>query len=190
MSDFSQRDPVAGVDPLFHQRWSPRSFVKKGVSPEVLTRLVDAARWSPSCFNAQPWRFFTSTDSTFAAYLELLVEGNQVWAKNAEVLGFLVADLRFTHNDQPNPYAEFDCGAAWMALTLQAQAEGLYTHGMGGIHHERVAEYLGLDNAQQKVVMGFAIGHIGAADALPGDLAAKEVPTPRKPLVEIWRSDT
>ncbi|MEE4202937.1 MAG: nitroreductase family protein [Halieaceae bacterium] len=186
MSDFSLRDPAAGVDPLFHQRWSPRSFVKKGLSSDVLARLLDAARWSPSCFNAQPWRFYTSTEATFSEYLDLLMEGNQVWAKNAEVIGFMVASLNFEHNGEANPYAEFDCGAAWMALTLQAQAEGLYTHGMGGIHHDQVAQYLNLSGDTHKVVMGFAIGHIGPRDALPHDLAERETPSPRKPLSELW----
>ncbi len=186
MTDFSQRDPVAGVDPLFHQRWSPRSFVKKGLDDTVTARLVDAARWSPSCFNAQPWRIFTSSPATFDAYLELLMEGNQIWAKDAEVLGFFIAQKQFEHNGSDNPYAEFDCGAAWMAMTLQAQAEGLYTHGMGGIHHDKVAEYLGLDTEKYKVVMGFAIGHIGPRDALPEALAEREAPSPRKALGEIW----
>lgn len=188
MSDFSLRDPAAGVDPLFHQRWSPRSFVKKGLATEVLTRIMDAGRWSPSCFNAQPWRFFTSTDTTFDDYLALLMEGNQVWAKNAEVIGFMVAKQKFEHNGEANPYAEFDCGAAWMGLTLQAQAEGLYTHGMGGIFHDKVTEYLSLDADSDKVVMGFAIGHIGPRDALPGDLAERETPSPRKPLSELWNN--
>jgi nitroreductase len=186
MTDFSQRDPIPGVDPLFHQRWSPRSFVKKGLDAAVLTRIIDAARWSPSCFNAQPWRIYTSNDESFAAFLDLLMEGNQVWAKDAEVIGFFVAEITFEHNGKDNPYAEFDCGAAWMSLTLQAQAEGLYTHGMGGIHHDRVAAHLGLDEAKQKVVMGFAIGRIGPREALPAELAEREQPSPRKSLDDIW----
>ena len=188
MTDFSSRDPVKGVDPLFHQRWSPRSFSKQGLRKDVVERIVDAARWSPSCFNAQPWRIYTSSDANFADFLGLLMEGNQIWAKDAELLGFFVAQKQFEHNGKPNDYAEFDCGAAWMALTLQAQAEGLYTHGMGGIYHEQVAQYLGLDLTQYKVVMGFAVGHIGSPDALPTDLAEREQPSPRKPLSEIWPS--
>lgn len=188
MSDFSQRDPAPGVDPLFHQRWSPRSFVKQGLAEDALTRIIDAARWSPSCFNAQPWRFFTSTVDNFDEFLALLVEGNQVWAKNADVLGFLIAEKHFAHNGNDNPFAEFDCGAAWMAMTLQAQAEGVYTHGMGGILHDKVAEYLALNTDKYRVVMGFAIGHIGPREALPDELAEREAPSPRKALNEIWQN--
>src|SRR5690554_6120426 len=91
---FAQRDPLAGVDPLFVTRWSPRAFAKGTVDQAVLARLMDAARWSPSCFNEQPWRFYTSTAETFADYLDLLGEGNQTWAVNASVLGFLIGKTR------------------------------------------------------------------------------------------------
>ena len=88
--DFSQRDPVKGVDPQFIERWSPRAFEPGELAPGQLERLLDAARWAPSCFNEQPWRFYISTGETFDSYLSLLVEANQAWAKNASAIGFLM----------------------------------------------------------------------------------------------------
>ena len=77
--DFSARTSDVDVDQQFIQRWSPRAFQEHVISDEVLERIMEAARWAPSCFNAQPWRFFTSTDSTFNDFLELLVDGNQMF---------------------------------------------------------------------------------------------------------------
>lgn len=184
--DFSARDALDGVDPLQVTRWSPRAFVKTAISENDLARLFEAARWAPSCFNAQPWVFHVSTDKSFDQYLNLLLEGNQQWAKQASVLGFVIVKKSFAHNGKPNAYAEYDAGAAWMAMTLQARQMGLYTHGMGGIKHEEVAAYLNLDD-DHKVVCGFAIGVATTPDTLPDELAAKEKPSPRKPLSEVLR---
>ena len=148
---------------------------------------MQAARWSPSCFNDQPWRIYTSTEASFDAFLNLLVEGNQAWAKDTSVLGFVVAKLTFDHNDKPNAWAEFDCGAAWMSLSLQARMEGLYSHGMGGFHAEAAAEYLQLDQTNHKVVMAFALGHMAAADTLTEEQIEAEQPNQRKPLDEVWQ---
>ena len=115
--------------------------------------------------------------------MDLLVEGNQGWAKDTSVIGFLVAEKNFEHNGKPNAYAQFDCGAAWMALTLQARMEGLYTHGMGGIHADKAADYLEIDKESQEVVMGFTIGKLAELDA---EQAKVEIPNERKELTEIW----
>lgn len=187
MTDFSQRDPVDGVSELLWQRWSPRAFTKTSIEPAVLTRIMDAARWAPSCFNQQPWRFHTSTDATFDAFLALLVEGNQSWAKDAAVLGFVVAKKQFDHNDSDNPYARFDAGAAWMALSLQARLEGLHTHGMGGIHADEAAAYLQIDSGAFEVVMGFAIGLAVEPAKLSEEQRARETPNARQSLGAIWQ---
>lgn len=181
--DFSKRQTDTGLAPLFTERWSPRAFQAFDIDTEVLTRIMDAARWSPSCFNAQPWRIYTSSNASFNDFLNLLVEGNQGWAKDTSVIGFIVAQKHFEHNGKPNSYAQFDCGAAWMAMTLQARMEGLYTHGMGGIYADKAAEYLGIDTQAQEVIMGFTIGKL--AD-LQGEQLKTEVPNERKALDQIW----
>lgn len=182
--DFSARDIGNDVDDTIAHRWSPRAFKKVPIAVQDINTLFEAARWAPSCFNAQPWRFYVSNDTSFDDYLSLLMEGNQVWARNASLIGFVVVRKTFEHNGKPNNYAEFDAGAAWMALSLQAREMGLYTHGMGGIHHQQVAEYLALDD-NHKVVCGFVIGVADSPDVLPAEVAAKEKPTGRKPLSQV-----
>ena len=118
--DFSARDPNDKVDPLFSTRWSPRSFKKVAIPETTLQAIFDAARWSPSSYNEQPWQFITNkNDSDFPLFLDLLVEGNQQWAKNSSLLGFIVMRKYSSHNGKLNNSAKFDCGAAWMAMTLQ-----------------------------------------------------------------------
>lgn len=184
--NFDARKNSTGIDDLFIQRWSPRAFQKTTIDDATLTRIMEAARWSPSCFNAQPWRFYTSTDNTFDEFLNLLVDANQVWAKDNAVIGFAVAEKNFEHNGKPNAYSGFDTGAAWMSLTLQARMEGLYTHGMGGIKAAEAAEYLGIDTDSSEVLMGFTIGKLADLSSLNAEQKAAETPNDRKPLVDIW----
>lgn len=184
--DFSARDIAEGVDETISHRWSPRAFTKAIIADKDIDTLFEAARWAPSCFNAQPWTFYVSTEKTFEKYLSLLLEGNQVWAKNASLIGFVVVKKTFEHNGKPNNYAEFDAGAGWMAMSLQARKMGLYTHGMAGIHHRQVAEYLALDD-DHKVVCGFVIGVADTPESLPAEVAAKEKPSGRKPLAQVLR---
>jgi len=183
-ADFSARDISAHVDQTLATRWSPRAFKKEPIAEQDIETLFEAARWAPSCQNAQPWRFYVSTEASFDQYLSLLVEGNQVWAKNASLLCFVVVKKSFEHNGKPNGFAEFDAGAAWMALAMQARRMGLYTHAMGGIKAPEITQALALDD-DYKVVCGIAIGVAADASTLPAELAAREKPTPRKALADI-----
>lgn len=186
--DFSKRTPASGADDLFHRRWSPRSYKKVDIPQEILASIFDAARWSPSCFNEQPWLFVTSSgEEDFDLFLNLLVEMNQQWAKNASLLGFIFARRNFSHDNSPDLWAPFDCGAAWMALTRQANMHGLYTHGMGGINKAATYEALNVSADEYEVICGFALGVIDRPEELPEEFATREFPSPRKELSEIWQ---
>jgi nitroreductase len=180
------RVPEAGVDPLFIDRWSPRAFSSEPIAAETLASLFEAARWAPSCYGEQPWLFLYATrPPDLDLFRSLLVDGNRVWADRAPVLAFAFARLRFARNNKPNRWAQFDTGAAWMSLALQARMLGLYTHGMGGIHADRVYEALGVPRDDYEVMCGIAIGRIGDPSILPADLAGIEKPNSRKPLAEV-----
>lgn len=187
-ADYSQRDPAPGVDPLFHERWSPRSFKRDALPERVVETVIDAARWSPSSFNEQPWLFITSSSETeFQSFLSLLIDKNQEWAKHASLLGFVFAKRHFESSGASNALRFFEAGTAWMAMTLQARQLGLYTHGLGGIHREKTYDALNVPQDQFEVVCGFTLGIMDQAGKLPDDLRARELPSPRKPLSEIWR---
>ena len=176
--DFSNRDAATGVDELFLQRWSPRAFSKDVVPAQDLRAIMDAARWSPSAYNEQPWRFYTSTAESHERFLSLLVEANQRWASSAPVLGFVVASTQFERNGKDNAHAVFDTGSAWMAVNLQAARMGYHVHGMAGILYDDVYSVLELDPQQHRVICGFALGRV--------DIGADEPITSRKVLKDVW----
>lgn len=186
--DYSARENSTGVNDLFIQRWSPRAFEKVAINEPTMTRIIEAARWSPSSFNVQPWRFYTSTENTFDDFLSFAIDSNQEWAKDCAVIGFLVAEKNFDRNGKPNGFSKFDSGAAWMAMTLQARLEGYYTHAMGGIDAAAASEYLKLDSAQSELLMGFTIGKLADLSELDDEQRKNETPNSRKELSEIWHS--
>ena len=185
-TDFSLRDPLILTDETFWMRWSPRSFKNKPVDEEILKSIIDAARWTMSCFNEQPWLIVTSSKNSLAKHLELLNENNRDWAKDAPVIGFIFAGKTFSHNGKENKWARFDCGAAWMAMTLQANMHGLFTHGMAGFDRDRSNEVLSIPENYEPVI-AFALGYRDTPDQLDERNRTREKPSPRKPLNKIWK---
>jgi nitroreductase len=180
------RIPEANVDPLFLTRWSPRAFADSEVSSAELDSLFEAARWSPSCFNEQPWLFLYARESEDRSlFLDLLMEGNRPWAGRAPVLAFVVARRQFRHNSKPNRWAGFDSGAAWMSLALAAHQCGLVTHAMGGFDQDRAYEVLQVPSEEFEIMAAMAIGHPGDAADLPEALREREEPSSRNPLDSI-----
>jgi len=170
-------DTLHPIHELLSRRWSPRAFSDRPVAPDVFKSLWEAARWAPSCFNEQPWSFLAATQhdpQEFNRMVACLVEGNQVWAKQAPVLIITVAKKQFDHNHKANPHAWHDVGQAVMSLTVQATALGLVLHQMAGIVPDKIRETYGIPDRYEPVA-GIALGYPGNPDSLPDPLKKKEL---------------
>jgi nitroreductase len=174
------------ADDFFVERWSPRALSGAPVSKEMLMILLEAARWAPSGFNNQPWRFLYAHRDTPAwpVFLGLLVEFNRSWAERAGVLIVVASKTVFDHNGKPSRTHSFDTGAAWQNLALQASLKGLVAHGMEGFDYEKAKKDLNVPDEYNIEAM-IAIGHPGRKEDLPAALQAREVPSPRKKVSEI-----
>ncbi len=173
------------INELLKQRWSPLAFAEKMVSSDVLLSLLEAARWSPSCFNEQPWSFIIATKENPTEYERLfscIVEGNQPWAGLAPILMLSVAKLSFDKNNKPNRHAFHDVGLAVASLTFQATEMGLRVHQMGGFDVDKARELYKI-SAEYEPVAAIAIGYPGKPDILPESLQPRELsPRSRKPM--------
>ena len=175
----------ADVDPLLINRWSPRSFSSDSLTEKEIASIFEGARWSPSSFNRQPWLFVYETDGADRAVFDsILMPGNQVWATKAPLIGFIFANTKTREGRRPRT-SQFDTGAAWMSLALQARSLGLYSHAMAGIDHDAVYEKLGVSDEFYTAMCGFVVGRIGSREALPDDLRERESPNDRKPISDI-----
>ena len=143
MTSPKQATPDHPIQPLIADRWSPNAFADRPVPDDDLRSVFEAARWSASSYNEQPWRYIVATKASPAEYerlLSCLVEGNQVWARAAPVLAHGCTSLHFILNGKPNAAAEHDLGLASATLTLEATARGLSVHQMIGILPDRARE--------------------------------------------------
>ncbi len=111
-------------------------------------------------------------------------EPNKVWTKNAAVLIVVVARKNFEHNEKYSITHQFDAGAAWENLALEASSRGLAVHAMQGFDYERARADLQIPDNFDVMAM-IAIGKQGPKDNLPPQLHEKEHPNDRKPLAEI-----
>lgn len=167
------------IHELIQKRWSPRAFdADKPVSHADLLALLEAARWTASCFNDQPWRFVICNKNTdgdnWQIALSVLVAANQLWAKNAPILILAVAMKHFSHNNQANRWAMYDTGAACANLSLQATALGLVVHQMGGFDAEKARELFHLPTDCTAMTV-LAVGYQAEADSLPENFKTAEL---------------
>jgi nitroreductase len=155
------------------------------LSEQELLTLFEAARWAPSTFNEQEWRFLFARRDTpnWDAFFGLLVEANQEWCNRAAVLVVALAHKVFTRNGKPNPVHMFDCGSAWENLALQASAMGLVAHAMQGFDGEKARQILGVPDNYAIPAM-IALGRPGDPNDLPEDVREREKPSGRRPARE------
>jgi len=171
---------------LIKSRWSPRAFSSNPVAERDLLAICEAARFAPSCFNEQPWRFIlANTPDEVSKMQSILTESNLEWAKHAPALLLILAKKTFSQTGQDNYWHMFDAGTAWGYLSLEAQSRGLITHGMGGFSKKKAQELyqLPLDLAPLAVI---AIGKLGQSENLPLHLREREHPAGRNPLASLF----
>jgi nitroreductase len=183
------------IHEIIANRWSPRAYdANKQVSQEQVIALLEAARWAPSCFGDQPWRFIVwnkAQDPTaWQQAFDCIVPNNQTWVKDAPVLVLICADTLFGHNQTPNKWAQYDTGAAALSLCLQATSMGLVTHQMGGFNSDKTRETFTIPEQYTPIAM-LAVGYEGDANTLPDDLKARELAErKRKALGELFYKGT
>lgn len=161
---------------LLKNRWSPRAYKDKPIDREKLIRMFEAARWSASCFNEQPWRFIIGErgkDDSFEKLFSTLKEGNKVWCKNVPLLFLIAGKKTFTHNDKHNAHAIYDCGQAAAYITIQALEDNIYVHQMAGFEAEEAIDLFSIPDDFTPITV-CAAGYLGDADTLPENLEKNE----------------
>lgn len=186
MTTFENRESTYSILPLILSRVSYRAFSEEELSEEELMSLFEAARWAPSSYNNQPWRFIYARKGSknWEKFFNLLVEANQVWCKKADTLVVVISKNNFDYNDKPCPTSRFDTGSAWMNLALEAHAMNIIAHGMQGFDYDAAKQMLGVPDGYHVEAM-IAIGKPGNKEDLPEELKNKEKPSTRKLLEEI-----
>lgn len=189
MASHSHRIPEFTVEPVFHERWSPRAFTPEQLDDGTLFSLFEAARWAPSANNSQPWRFIYARNGGkgWEELFSLLNPNNKRWAGRASVFVLILSKkLHAREGGEPAPLRNhsFDTGAAWASLAFQAHYTGLKTHAIGGFDREAARKVLNIPDHYNVEVL-VAIGRQGEASLLPPDFHDREKPNGRKSVREL-----
>lgn len=186
MPTINNRNVDYGINEIFARRWSPRAMSGEAISDEELMILFEAARWAPSSYNNQPWRFIYARKNTehWQKFFDLLVEFNQSWCKDAGVLVLVISKKNFEYNGKPSRTHAFDTGSAVENFALQASLSNLVAHGMEGFDYDKAREVFGIPDDYEILCM-YAIGKPGRKEDLPAELQKQEVQSTRKKVSEF-----
>jgi len=159
----------AELHPILANRWSSRAFAAdRPVGRDILMACLEAARWAPSCFGDEPWRFLVcdkaSDQAAWEKLLACLAPKNQQWAKHAPVLLLACSATAFRRGGE-NRWAQYDTGATGVSLCLQAEALGLASHQMGGFDIDAVRTAFAIPDDVTPMA-AIALGYQAPADNL------------------------
>ena len=177
------------IHELIENRWSPYKFLPdRKVPREDLLSLLEAARWAPSSYNEQPWRFIVAPKEQtgeFEKLLSCLVKANQEWAKNSSILMLGITHLTFDRNGRENKAAMHDLGAAVSHLSFEATTRGISVHQMIGIEPQKAREIYAIPE-DYEVLIAFAIGYPDLNETTTDSLAVRDrTPRERKSISEV-----
>lgn len=174
------------IHPMILNRHSPRAMTGETLSDEEIFSLFEAARWAPSSYNEQPWRFLYAKRETahWPLFFELLIDFNKEWCANAALLGVILSCTAFERNHAPSPTHSLDAGAAWENLALEGTQRGFVVHGMQGFNYQKAREILQIPDLYQIHAM-FAVGKRAPKETLSEALQKKEVLSQRKKISEF-----
>ena len=173
------------IHPLLAERWSPYAFTGASVAVSDLLALFEAARWSASSYNEQPWRFIVARREepvAFARVLSCLVPFNQGWARHAPVLALGLVRTRRAGDGSPNRAAEHDLGLAAASLTVEATHRGLSVHQMSGIVADRIRKAYALPEDVVPLT-ALAVGYASSLEDTSEEMRERQArPRERRPL--------
>ncbi len=187
MDTYLNRKSNFPIFKLFLSRVSSRALsATDRLTDEEVLSLFEAARWAPSCYNNQPWRFLyvRRGDPEWERVFDALIDFNKEWCKNADTLVVVFSRKLFERNQKESPTASFDTGAAWMSLALEAHSRGFVAHGMAGFDKEKIRKAFAVPQLFNIEAM-IAIGKKGAIKELSEELQKMETPSERKNLETI-----
>jgi nitroreductase len=171
---------------VIRNRWSPAIYSPKPVEHEQLLTILEAARWAPSSYNAQPWSFlvaFKDEPEEFSRMLSCLVPQNVKWAQHVAVLMISVAKLQFD-NGTPNRHAWHDTGIATGFMMLQAASAGILAHGMAGFDPDKARELYNIPPTHDPVA-AIGLGYPGDDEGAPEELRQRNVHKPRQQMADF-----
>lgn len=184
------RIPEYKVLNLIINRHTSRAMSGEEISDQELMSLFEAAKWAPSSFNSQPWRFiYVKKDSPkWSETLNIIDPYNQIWAKNGSVLILAISYKYFNYNKKISNTHALDTGSATQNMLLQGHYMGLLVNAIAGFDYEKAKELFKINDDYEIHAM-YVVGYPGDINTLPEKLQLKETKSNRKKINEFVFKD-
>ena len=176
---------MISVHELIHKRRSGRVIdPSRFVANEKILSLLEAARWAPSCFNNQPWRFVVSTGESLERVKDTLSRGN-AWGRKASLVITIASKPDLGCQKTGREYYPLDIGLAVENLLLQGIHLGLVVHPIAGFDEGELKSVLKIPD-EYRVHTIVIVGYPGSLSEVDEQLREREeAPRERKKLEEI-----
>jgi len=182
MEDLMARTFNYDILEIIKERWSARAIDQSPIPLNDIKAVMEAARYAPSCFNEQPWRYLVAYENEDLTVMRsYLTEKNMKWAGKAPVLMMVLSSNVFHRNQKANKWNQFDAGTSWGFMQLEAWKRGYITHGMAGFNADRAREELNIPEDHDIICM-VAMGRYGNLEELDPLFHPIERPNERNPL--------
>ncbi len=144
--------PEKGMDTFrcIATRRSIRKYQDIDVPMELVSSVIDAARYAPSAGNSQNWRFVLVKDP---AKIDQLAEAsyNQLWMNSAPIIIVVCSDPeklgKFYGTRGERLYSIQNCAAAVENMLLASHALGLASCWVGAFDEDKVKRDLGIPDS-------------------------------------------
>jgi nitroreductase len=176
---------MADLENVLLARWSPRTWdPDHRIDPAAVDHLLEAARWSPSAGNSQPWSFVFAHrgDATHLRLVPLLSVGALRWAPAASLLVVNICHRYVEGTDWDySEFAEYDLGQSVAHMTIQAQAMGLHARQFRSFDRAGLESELGLPDHWVAMTL--------SAFGIPAEGTARPDRDRRLPRDLVWPPD-
>jgi nitroreductase len=178
---------------LIVDRRSIRSFDPRPVELDKINRIFECARWAPSSYNRQPWRFIFATSDqkeNYSRLFNLIYESNKSWVSQVPLLILTVSEVFMHDRMSENKFAFHDTGMAVANLYIMARAMGLDFHPLGGYDKAKAKTVFHIPEGFEPMAM-LAIGYSKPHQEFGDELKEYDnKPRTRKDLSEIVMNGT
>jgi nitroreductase len=158
--------------PQIKNRYSPLIFQDKPVEQEKIDALLEAARWAPSSYNHQPWRYIVANKPGALEKTRMALVAGNFWAKQAPVLIIVLSKPAFDDTIDGKEYYVYDTGQSVMSLAIEAEHQGLATHQMLGFKELVLKQEFKIPDPWRVLVV-IALGYAGSVETYKGGVIKK-----------------
>jgi nitroreductase len=158
---------------LSRNRQVVRAFADRPVPHELLSRILDCARYAPSAKEAQPWRLVVVRDAVNRHRLAAAAFHHPL-ARTAPVLVVACAKIHTHISGNGHPSHPVDIAAATETMVLAAADVGLATTWITGFRETAIRELLDIPS-DVPIVSLLAIGYPDGFARLPDRRTRDEV---------------